>query len=97
MTRKNLQFGNGTQKMTKEQLDFLEKDLNLIIKDNFHPKHLDLMQITIKEDVLELIKFVKKIHNVLEIKATREDFNGYYSLGYLDGILQIKREIYENS
>lgn len=82
--------------MTDEQLMFLEIELEIIIKDNFHPRVHDLMNITIKEEVLELIKFARKVHKVLEVKASKEDFNGHYSLGYLDGILQIKREIYEN-
>jgi hypothetical protein len=45
--------------MTKEYLDNLEKDLQLIIRDNFHPKHTELMNIAIKEEVIELIKWAK--------------------------------------
>lgn len=46
--------------MTKEYLDNLEKDLELIIRDNFHPKHIELMNITIREEVLEVIKFARE-------------------------------------
>lgn len=50
--------------MRIEQINNLENDINLLIIDNFHPRHRDLMNIAIREDVLELIKFAKKVHEL---------------------------------
>lgn len=80
------------EKMTNEYLDNLEKDLNLIIRDNFHPKHLDLMNITIKEEVMELIKFVRKVQKVCNYKPPIP--SGAYTRGYLDGIKDIQKDIF---
>lgn len=80
--------------MTNELLDYLKSDIELIKRDNFHPKHLDLLRVVF-ESLEDLIKFNEKVNKVLDIKATKEDFTGNYSLGYLDGILQVKKEIYE--
>lgn len=77
--------------MTNEQLEFIEKDLALLIRDNFHPKHVDLINI-FKEDLQELIKFTKKVNSVLEFKS--RDVSGSYEKGYWNGIEQIRREIY---
>lgn len=81
------------EKMTNEYLDNLEKDLNLIIRDNFHPKHLDLMNICINEEVMELIKFTRKVLKVFNYKDIPID--GSFEKGFNSGIKQIKREIFD--
>ena len=49
------------KRMTNEQLAFIEKDLTLLIRDNFHPKHSDLLAI-FQEDLQELINFTKNVN-----------------------------------
>jgi len=44
-------------------LDNLEEDLALLIKDKFHPKHEDLMNMVFGEDIPELIKFAREVLN----------------------------------
>ena len=79
-------------KMTNEQLEFIEKDLKLLIRDNFHPKHAELINILFHEDIKELIKFAKHVNSVLNYKSM--EVSGSYEKGYWNGIQQIKREIY---
>jgi hypothetical protein len=79
-------------KMTNEQLAFIEKDLNLLIQDNFHPKHQELINITIKKDLFELIKFAKKVNEAFEFNS--QEVSSAFEKGYLSGIYQVKREIY---
>lgn len=78
--------------MTNEQLEFLEKDLALLIRDNFHPKHLELMNIAIEEDVMELIKFAKNVNKIL--LNDKFEVTGNYDKGYFDCFDQIKRQVY---
>lgn len=77
--------------MTKEQLEFIEKDLDLLVRDNFHPKHTDLLNI-FQEDLKELINFVKKVNLSFEFQS--QEVNSQFEKGYLSGIYQLKREIY---
>lgn len=79
--------------MIKVLLENLKSDLDLIIKSNFHPRNLDLMNVVIKEEIPELIKFVEKVHNALNFED--EYPSGSYDKGYMDGLNQIKREIYD--
>lgn len=79
--------------MNNKLLDNLETDIKLLIKDKFHIKHLDLMNIAISEEVLELIKFARKVNNVLDHNIG--SVTGDYMSGYKDGINQVKKEIYE--
>lgn len=81
------------KKMDNKTLDNLEQDIKYLIESNFHPRNLDLMNIVINEDVLELIKFAKKVNKVLE--SPKPQTSGQYEKGYYAGIEQIKREIYE--
>lgn len=78
--------------MTNEQLSFIEKDLELLKRDNFHPKHADLINIFTK-DIQELIKFARKVDKVINFQmfVTTDK----YMNGYKDGMEQIKREIYD--
>lgn len=79
--------------MTNEQLKFLERDLNFLLKENFHNRHYDLINMCINEDVMKLIEFVKNVNEVFNNLPLNVE--GQYNKGYLDGILQIKKEIYE--
>ncbi len=78
--------------MNNKLLDNLETDINLLIRDNFHPKHQDLINVTIKEEIFELIKFARKVNEVLdeEIGPT----SGDYMSGYKEGIQQVRKQIY---
>lgn len=79
--------------MNNKLLDNLETDMNLLIRDKFHPKHLDLMNIAIGEEVLELIKFARKVNEAFEYEISPT--SGDYMSGYKEGIQSVKREIYE--
>lgn len=82
--------------MTKEQLNNLEKDLKTIIDDNFHPRQQDLMNICLREDVFELIKFAKKIQEAFYNPPPDHNyFYPNYMSGYQDCFNDLKREIYE--
>ncbi len=79
--------------MNNKLLDNLETDINLLIKDKFHPKHVDLMNITIGEEVLELIKFARKVNDVFEKPlplGTNDQYRGFKAC-----FETLKREIYE--
>lgn len=78
--------------MNNKLLDNLETDVNLLIKDKFHPKHVDLMNIAIGEEVLELITFARKVNETFEYEMPPT--SGDYMSGYKEGIRQVKKEIY---
>jgi len=78
--------------MTNKLLDNLETDINLLIKDKFHPKHVDLMNIAIGEEVLELIKFARKVNDILEYDLPPT--SGDYMSGYKEGIQQVRKQLY---
>lgn len=79
--------------MNNKLLNNLEIDINLLIKDDFGSKNKDLMRIAIGEEVLELIKFARKVNNVLDHNIG--SVTGDYMSGYKDGINQVKKEIYD--
>lgn len=81
--------------MTEQELNYIKEDLQLLKRDNWHPKHQELINILLTEELPRLLEFAQKVKKVLEVKANREDFSSPYSKGYLDGILLIKREIYD--
>lgn len=78
--------------MNNKLLNNLESDLQILNESNFHPKNNDLLQIFMREDIPELIKFARKVNKVLDLAELPRA--GDYSKGYYDGIMQIKGEIY---
>jgi hypothetical protein len=79
--------------MTNQILDNLEKDLELLKTDKFHPKHDDLKNIVFGEDIPELIKFVKKVNATFDgdfnQNGTGEQYRGAKHMYEV-----LKREIY---
>lgn len=79
--------------MTNKLLDNLETDINLCKKENYHINCHNLLEMLMSEDIPELIKFARKVNEVLdkEIGPT----SGDYMSGFKEGIQQVKRSIYE--
>ena len=72
-------------------LDNLQKDCETILKNPTH--NLDLLNIVLEEDVMELIKFARKVSKVLNNPVTTgcgEQFKGY-----LDTINTLREEIFD--
>jgi hypothetical protein len=78
--------------MTNKLLDNLETDIKLLKEVKFHPNYQPLMNIAIGEEVLELIKFAKKVNDVLEKELGPT--SGDYMSGYKEGIQQVRKQIY---
>lgn len=81
-----------TEKLLIQYIKNLTEDTNLLIRDNLHPKHIELQKMVIYEDIPEIIKFLKKVQKVLNFK---KPYNTGAMKNYYDGIEQIKREIYD--
>jgi len=83
--------------MTKSQLKNyirnLEDDTELIIKENLHPRCNDLMQMVMKEDLPEILKFLQQVYRVFDFELPDKDNS--YTRGYNDGIKQIESEIFD--
>lgn len=77
--------------MTNQLLDNLEKDIQLLIQDKFHTKHIDLMNICIAEDVIELIKLARNLNE--ELKTMNEPVNGMYMTGYKHCLQDLSRRL----
>lgn len=77
--------------MTEEFLKNLETDIKDCILLKYHPECHNLLNILLSEEVPELIKYVRKIHKVLEQKIPVA--TGDYYWGYADALEQVKREI----
>lgn len=71
----------------------LKKDIKIIKNNNYHERTVDLQRMVLEEDIMEVISFVEKVNKVLNFKTP--EVVGQFEKGYLEGIQQIKREIYE--
>lgn len=73
-------------------LEFLENDLDVLKSSKFHPKDQELINIVFNEDIPELIKFAKKVHEIFSLEA--KSVTGDYNYGYEDCYLELKNRIY---
>jgi len=82
-----------TEQLLIQYINNLTKDSDLLIRDNLHPKHIELQQMVIREDIPEVIKFLKKVYKALNFEKSA--VTGQMMKGYFEGMEQIKKEIYE--
>jgi hypothetical protein len=78
--------------MTQEILENLKTDLELLMRDKFHTKHEDLINMVFLEDIPELIKFVERVNKALETElplATGDQYRGFKC-----AVETLKRELY---
>ena len=82
-----------TKELLKEYIRNLEKDIGIITKEKYHQRCHDLMQMVFLEDLPEILKMLKKVNKVFDIKTPKT--TGSYQKGYYDGIEQIERELFD--
>lgn len=78
--------------MRIDQLNNLEHDINFLLVHGFNEKTQDLMNIAIREDTLELIKFAKKVHEIFS--KDMPDGSGDIYCGFKTCYETLKKEIY---
>jgi hypothetical protein len=74
-------------------LDFLEEDTKQCIKDEYHARCHDLLNVIMYEELPELIKFVRKVNKALNTPLPNGTGDNYH--GFKMAIETLKREIYE--
>lgn len=82
-----------TKTQLKETIRNLKKDTVLLIEENLHPRCNDLMQMVMKEDLPEILKFLQQVYRVFDFELPDKDNS--YTRGYNDGIKQIESEIFD--
>ena len=75
----------------EDRLNNLQKDCETILKHPSH--HSDLLNIVLTEDVMELIKFARKVSNVF--KRPLKEGSGDQYIGYVDTVNTLREEIFE--
>jgi hypothetical protein len=73
-------------------LEYLKADLEIIKKDEYHPKCHDLLNMIILEEVPALIEFIQKVNK--NFTGNIKESTGPYMLGQIDCYKMLKRNIY---
>jgi hypothetical protein len=86
------------EKMTKTQLKEtirnLQKDTDILVKENCHPRTKDLQMMVMTEDLPEILKLLNKLYKVFNFKPKQCD--NQFSKGYNDALNDLKREIFDD-
>lgn len=82
-----------TKTQLKEYIRNLQKDTEILKKENCHPRTSDLQMMVMTEDLPEILKFLKQVQRVFNFQKPDPDNN--YSKGYNDGIKQLESEIFD--
>lgn len=75
------------------RLEYLKADLEIVKKDNYHPRCHDLLEMIVTEEVPELIKFVEKVNKIFEGNP-KDIYEDGYVEGYIQCYIDLKKDIY---